>query len=97
MPQIPQEALGNETINDKQVSFYPNPVNDALTVNLGDTFSEVQVQISNLLGQTIQQWTEPNPAEPLTISTNQLPTGIYWVQLSSNHKVIANLKMVKAD
>lgn len=97
MPQIPQEALGNETINNKQVSFYPNPVNDALTVNLGDTFSEVQVQISNLLGQTIQQWTEPNPAETLTIFTNQLPTGVYYVQLSSNHKVIANLKMVKAD
>lgn len=97
MPQILQEALGNETINDKQVSFYPNPVNDALTVNLGDTFSEIQVQISNLLGQTIQQWTEPNPTETLTISTNQLPTGVYYVQLSSNHKVIANYKMVKVD
>lgn len=97
MPQTPQEALGNETINNLHVSFSPNPVKDVLRVNLGNTFGNIQVQIGNLLGQTIQQWTEPNAAETLTISTNQLPKGIYWVQLSSNNKVIANLKMVKAD
>jgi len=48
-------ALGttNETAFSKAVSFYPNPVTDAVTVDLGESYDNVTIKIHNSIGELV--------------------------------------------
>ena len=72
-------------------SYYPNPVQDVLTLNYSQTISEVIV--FNMLGQ--QVITKQNNDLQAQVSLSNLPNGTYLVRVVSENeshivKVIKN-------
>ena len=74
-------SLGLEDIGESQFSFFPNPVNDVLTINALSSIDSITVY--NMLGQTVITST-PNTNDS-TVDMSALQTGAYFVQVSINN------------
>ena len=72
------EALEKNKI---QAHFYPNPMKNALTIDLGTTFSSIKVTISNPIGQLLQTNTYTNQNR-LDLNIQGLP-GWYFIQIET--------------
>lgn len=68
-------VLSTESFNKDYFSFYPNPVNDVLNINLNEGLELKQVNIYNILSQYLYSTKE------LRIDTNNLKSGIYFVEI----------------
>jgi len=75
------------------LSAYPNPNNGRFTINLGETTSEIQVTVSNLLGQVVSSTNYKNVE---TVPVDLLgDAGIYLVHVKSTESKQATLKITK--
>ncbi len=63
-----------------EISIYPNPVKDHLTLNLNKVYSNVNLRMSNLLGQMVMNQ-KFSQQDILTVDVSNLPTGMYVVLL----------------
>lgn len=99
--QIPLEVLEDTaitSINDlnlsKSISAYPNPTAGVITIKVGvDQFSNFSYELLNSLGVPM---TNQNIAMACTnISLSQLPTGVYFLKVSNETKVIKTFKVIK--
>jgi subtilase family serine protease len=77
-----------------QIKIYPNPVHDILTLNLGSTFSEITVDVFNLVGQKINSYTFKNK-QVLKISTSQFSNGMYFLNIKTNFGITKPFKIIK--
>jgi hypothetical protein len=70
--------------SEEEIKVYPNPASQKLNIELGYTVSPQPLQVSlfDQLGRRILQKKWPNGAEILEIDVSQLPTGIYFYELS---------------
>ncbi|MCK9290901.1 MAG: Ser-Thr-rich GPI-anchored membrane family protein [Bacteroidales bacterium] len=68
-------------------SFYPNPAKDYITVNLNDKVSDhFVVQLKDKLNTIhFEQKIEAFSGNELRISTANLPTGVYFLTVTSTH------------
>ena len=72
-----------------QVSVFPNPARDVLTVDLRTLGVPVSaVRLLTLTGQLVSETTRVVPAVPLALPVGQLPTGLYLVQLETGQGLI---------
>ncbi len=80
--------VGIHQLDSKQESFimYPNPANSILNVVLGKQSSFTRVRIINALGQEISSNTIVKGEKFHTVSVQQLPVGLYFIELSSDNK-----------
>lgn len=91
--QVINVSLG---INDTIIGTaraYPNPTKGAFTIALGKSYSEINMFVTNILGQVItsQRFENTN-----TIDLNiQDVAGIYFVNVSTSESQIKTLKIVK--
>ncbi|RMA66435.1 T9SS type A sorting domain-containing protein [Ulvibacter antarcticus] len=75
------------------IAVYPNPTSGRFTINLGETYSEINTTITNLLGQVI--------ASEKFENTNNLQleiekaTGIYIVNVSTSEGLSETIKIIK--
>ncbi len=77
-------------IFDKAPSIYPNPLSDALFLDIELTDARVlTVQVINLLGknQITQTFKTTNGKINERLSMSHLPNGIYWLRLEADAKV----------
>ena len=77
----------NATTNDWLI--YPNPANDFIYVfNTGQpVFGNYQFTLTNVNAQVIYQRETTNPNELQTIATQNLPNGIYVLQITGENKM----------
>ena len=69
-----------EEINTSNLSLYPVPVTDNLTIKLNEGTIPTAIRIVNSLGQTV--YSNQKPTEQTnTITMNDKPSGIYFVQI----------------
>jgi len=87
---IPLESLGN----DMQVTVYPNPFTEALQIDveIGTTQSaSLTIKIYGVDGKLFaeQEFNNTNNKTTLSISTQNLPAGLYFLHLANktNHIV----------
>jgi len=73
------ETLGTGAYTMAGLKFYPNPVNNVLTVEYGNTLSSIVVH--NLLGQTVL--TKKANSQSAIIDVSSLTAGAYLVTISS--------------
>ena len=78
---------------ETQVSLYPNPVSDVLTVSAAGQTIE-QLSISDITGKTVYRTNQVN-ASSYTMNVNQLPSGIYFVSVQTALGVTASKLVVK--
>ena len=87
--------VGNPFYSDNNLKVYPNPAKENLTIeiNIFDK-SETSLEIKNLLGQTIYQTKVIN--QITTINTALITSGVYFVNVKQNDKLMA-VKKVMVD
>ncbi|MDB9755282.1 T9SS type A sorting domain-containing protein, partial [Winogradskyella sp.] len=69
-----------------QVSLYPNPVEDNLTVILGNNYNDIQLEIYSLTGQLLRKINESNRLE-FKVNISDLSSGMYIVKLNAAGKI----------
>ena len=77
---------------NSNLSVFPNPANDKITIEISGKTNESNLAIVNIEGQELisQQVTEPKT----TIDISTLPSGVYFVRLT-NDKTIEVGKFMK--
>lgn len=90
---ITDESLSTNQFALTDVSVYPNPTTDQVTVSFGQTFQEAQLTVYNVQGAVVQQ---ENALDTSAMETNisKLTSGIYLVVLQTEIGT-ANLKLIK--
>jgi hypothetical protein len=81
-----------DQLESQNVKIYPNPVQDRLMIS--NTNGIKNIVVYNTLGQQIRQLTVDNN-EQLSIDTNDLPKGIYTVQLQKTNGNMITKQFVK--
>jgi uncharacterized repeat protein (TIGR01451 family) len=80
------------------VKLSPNPVRDWLTVKGESMTGEINIRVSNAWGQEMYQstiYSESSWQHP--INMEQLPVGVYWVEITSGQEECRELISVVAD
>lgn len=83
---------------EEQTGIYPNPVAGTECTLTGYTAAAhiLQLRILDIAGQVLRQerWQQAAGSYSKSISTGQLPKGVYWLQLSWGEKM-QKIKLVK--
>ncbi len=81
-------ASVNDVDKDFSFSVYPNPVMDELNVICSSLEGEknVQVKISNMIGQEILRKEVQNPSTNLKLQTSELNSGVYLIEIATEGK-----------
>lgn len=87
-------TVGTEDLLASPGVFYPNPVTDILTVeNLGN--EPCSVNILNTLGKVVYSGPVTNEStQSINMKSLNIPSGMYFIQLVSDHKTIAGKKLI---
>jgi len=86
----------NEYDHENDISIYPNPVSDQLTLNVDATETNTPIEIKNLLGQTVYADVLKSGAgkQSMNINISGLSKGVYFIQLK-NKDLISSKKFIK--
>jgi len=89
------DTLSNPEANlDNNISVYPNPSEGIFNFELKRTFSNVNVSVYNLFGQSILD-KELNSTDTISLDLSDKPTGVYFVKIESNNTLLDIVKLVK--
>lgn len=81
--------------NDINISYFPNPVNDNLKIDLKNiNINDLNYSILNSLGQPITK-KKVIQTPILNINMNNYSDGIYFIVLRQNSKVLKTLRILK--
>jgi len=83
-------GLNESQINSK---VYPNPFNDKLRIQLGQTLNEVHVSVVNLIGEVVYL-NEFNNTDQIKLNLDYLNKGVYLLQIKADKNLISK-KIVK--
>lgn len=86
----------NDGINENSlttIALYPNPTDATVTVTIGDGINATHIRLFNTFGQLIST-TDVKGSETV-LDLSQLPSGIYFVQISNFHELITTGKVIK--
>lgn len=92
-------ALTQPSVGIEQNEFgnvftaYPNPTDGQLLIDLGKIYEQLQITVSNELGQVVQE-EKVSKAKILHLTIDRRP-GIYFIQISSSERKHALLKVVR--
>ncbi len=71
-------------IDNDQLTVYPNPAKDKLTIKLGNTLDQVKVELFDLIGNLVYSENNTDTKE-INIALNQ-PNGVYFINIEYNDK-----------
>ena len=87
------------SINDisfaESISIYPNPNQGVFTIDIHDATTELQMTISNAIGQTMLQRTFNRGSFQENLSIESYPTGIYFIKFMVEGEKEVTYKMIK--
>ena len=96
-PQLQVGILENSTSPLGNVTFYPNPSSDLLTLKFESlNTSNVVLNIYNMVGEEVFVQNISNKTETTTLDISKLATGIYFLHLSSDNQILYDRKIVVA-
>ena len=85
--------VGIEELNKYiSVKVFPNPFTSQTTINLNDEYKNVTIRIIHALGKEIRS--SNFSGKQFTIEREELKNGMYFIQLVSEDKIIANEKII---
>lgn len=93
---VPTPFIGpNHTNVGLKIRLYPNPVGDYLKiVGLSDLQNPI-ITIYTVTGRTVISKALPRDNKEPQLSVSKLQSGIYFVRISSNGKIVFQEKMIK--
>ena len=85
---------GIENTSNSQITISPNPTIDHVTLSfVHPTLKNLDIEIKNSFNQTVS--IIENLYNQSKISLTNMPSGIYFMSLYSNHQFISTLKLIK--
>ena len=93
---FPTVGIKKNSLNNLNISVYPNPTNGVLNIvcnvsNLMDS----KLELMNVLGQTVySENINETTSFPKTISTKNIPNGIYFLNISQNSTILVTKKVI---
>lgn len=90
------EVAVKEIVKENSFLIYPNPFSIQTTLWADNSFHKAILTIYNSFGQTVAQIKNIN-GQTITLHRDNLPTGIYFIHLTQDNKVIATDKLIIAD
>jgi len=93
---LPITALDiNKQVSSSNILIYPNPVSDALYLDMGKQYVDITVTIRHVNGQSINNYTYTN-IRFITLNVQNLSEGIYFIHLTLDNDIRV-LRMIKAN
>jgi hypothetical protein len=87
------ESLTTNNFNDTLISAHPNPTTNTVHIVLPKVYKNIDITISNVLGQIIQKKKDTNTSEiDIDLIGNN---GIYFLNLINENKERITLKVIK--
>jgi len=82
-------------LNDAQIKtkVYPNPFNDMIHIEMGQTVNEVQVSVVNLIGEVVYL-NKFSSIDQINLNLDILTKGVYLLQIKADENLISR-KIVK--
>ncbi|MEL7252357.1 MAG: T9SS type A sorting domain-containing protein [Bacteroidota bacterium] len=87
--QVPTANYGVESPVNLELRLFPNPVQDQLSIRLMNTVEgATNLQLLNLNGQLIQQYSFSGAFQQSTLDLSALPTGTYFLRAFNGAEVV---------
>ncbi|MEP6793794.1 MAG: T9SS type A sorting domain-containing protein, partial [Saprospiraceae bacterium] len=86
----------NERVPKNKITVYPNPFNEETVIQTDDTFDHAALYVSTPFGQIVKVLASIS-GNTITLSRDQLPEGLYFLNLMENYRVIGTAKLVILD
>jgi hypothetical protein len=86
----------NEIISLSQVQIFPNPFSSQTTLQTNKTFKGATLTVYNLFGQQVKQIKNIS-GQTFTLHRDNLQSGLYFLQLTEENKIIATEKLIISD
>ena len=74
----PNLGINDLSYLEESISLFPNPTNSQVAINTSNDIEIIRVELYNVLGQQI------NIASKSTIEMSYLPSGLYYLQISTD-------------
>jgi hypothetical protein len=88
-------SVGIEQVFDnKQIKVYPNPFNDQVTIENNSQAAITKVSICDLLGREVITL-NPEQTGNITVNTQHLNNGIYFINVYNNNSDNYTIKLIK--
>jgi hypothetical protein len=84
----------DENSSFKQISVYPNPTNDNLTVDLSNINQPCTLELISPLGQMIRKEILLSNSS-CNLSLEGLTNGLYFINVYTNESLYQSIKIVK--
>lgn len=95
--QAGQTPLGiKENTNKNIFSIFPNPFNSKTTILTNSKLNNANIKICNIYGQIIKQ-VDNIFGHTISLSRDNLTSGIYFIKLTSEKKIIAVEQLIISD
>lgn len=91
----PVSTLNTSDFDNKEFNVlkaYPNPFNNSIKINVDKDINATSVKVYNISGSLVM---EKNITDNLEIKTNKLSSGIYFLVLYNQEKIISTQKIIK--
>jgi photosystem II stability/assembly factor-like uncharacterized protein len=95
-PSLATSIPEKNTDIDDTWSVYPNPFSSQTTLQTDQLFKNATLTVYNSYGQTVKQINNIS-GQAVVFSRDNLPNGIYFLQLTVSSKVIATKKILITD
>lgn len=78
--------LGLFDLEDSRIKLYPNPANNRLYLEANNTFSELNIEVVNVMGEVVLAPILRNvlTGEIIKFNIEDLSSGIYYLKVLSN-------------
>lgn len=89
-------TLSNEeVVFDSEISIYPNPAKDKLTIETFQDHRNIRIAVYNILGELKKTLDLHNPKRKQEISLTGLTSGMYFLKLSNSQSLSKVYKIIK--
>ena len=72
------------------ITYFPNPVANNLTINLSTTYEKVEIQIYSTVGQLVRTINRTNSVQTM-VNLSELSTGTYLMKINADGKTKSSL------
>ncbi|MBK9629699.1 MAG: T9SS type A sorting domain-containing protein [Saprospiraceae bacterium] len=86
-------SLNQNQLKNQIISYFPNPTSSYINLHSTKELTDASINIYNTFGKSIQQINSIQGKE-ITIFSDDLPRGIYFLQLMEDQNIISNHKII---
>jgi Secretion system C-terminal sorting domain len=85
------QPTGGQEIPQGNISIFPNPTNNKVTIRLTETTEKITAaNVFNLYGQEVKSFRIP-PTHTAEIDISDLSQGVYFIKLNNNNQLISKI------